>query len=185
VRYGEVALLKRFLWLLLAGIPAIVDNDFGLRVPGTEILGRLRVEPEWNLTDPFSPIGGARPYRPIRSSDFGEIAEAYWCHHRQPELDTWASDLVNDVGRGRAESDALELFGVLASTAHGGAALAYLGAGPLEDYLALKSLDLAVLVRAVRENTHLARACRAAYLPKDNPAHEREVLRQIVRAENW
>jgi len=186
VRYGDVGLLKRFLWLLLARIPAVVDNDFGLRVPGTEILRRLRDVPEWNLTDPYAPVGGIAPHRPIPSSDFEEIAVAYWRHHQNPEFDPWAWDLVNDVGRRRAQAEvnALGLFGVLASSAADEGALAYLGAGPLQDSLALNSLDLVLLARAVRDNPDLARAFRAAYLPRDLPAHEREVLRQIVHAEN-
>ena len=53
VRYRDVPLLKRFLWLVLSRLhPVLVDNDAGFRAKGVEYIERLRADPEWNLTDP-------------------------------------------------------------------------------------------------------------------------------------
>lgn len=52
IRYGDADLLRKFLVLLLPLLPAVVDNDHGLRTPGREFLQRILDRPDWNLTDP-------------------------------------------------------------------------------------------------------------------------------------
>ena len=112
-----------------------------------------------------------------------EIAEAYWRHHRDPEVevDTW--ELVDAIGLGRSVGgsiDPLTLFIELARTAADGNALAYLGAGPLEDHLRQDDIDLDALARAVREHDELARAFATAYLPSGLTPERTDAIRRAL-----
>jgi hypothetical protein len=117
-----------------------------------------------------------------------DVADAYWRRYSYlpdppRELD-WAFDYVHAVGRGgglilgsidgqnrrtRPNLDALTLFDELATRAPDDDALAFLGAGPLENYLLSDSYDFERLAVAVGGNPRLAQAFGAAYLPTDFP----------------
>ena len=112
-----------------------------------------------------------------------EIAAAYWRNHADPELAVEARELVDDIGRGRTvglEIDPLRLFAELARTAADGAAMASLGAGPLEDLLHQDDLDVDALARAVQDEPALAQAFATAYLPRDLPPEREAELRRAL-----
>lgn len=132
------------------------------------------------LTDPD---GRTVELGPRANADMAAVAEAYWRHYLDPEADDWAWELVDAVGRDRAPEgapDALHLFGELATSAADDQALAYLGAGPLENHLRSTALDLGCLAVAVRENVALARAFTFAYLPRRLPAEDLDRLKTIL-----
>jgi hypothetical protein len=115
------------------------------------------------------------------------IAAAYWRHYEDPELEVEAWEVVHDVGRGRPVDPAIDpmrLFVELARTAADDTALAYLGAGPLEDYLRVDDLDVEALARTVEQAGELGRAFANAYLPADlPPGRATQVRRALGRPE--
>lgn len=121
--------------------------------------------PTWVKMAPMSSPG-------LAGVDLAAITMAYRQHYQRSAADAGAWDLVDGVGRGRASDPAvapLLLFGELAVTAVDDGALAYLGSGPLEDYLGSDALDLDLLAEAVQANESLSRAFRFAYLPMHLP----------------
>jgi hypothetical protein len=100
-----------------------------------------------------------------------QIVTAYWRHYADPHDSVWAWDLVDDIGHGvtHASADALTLFADLATAAPDEAALSYLGAGPLEDYLRCSALDIERLAVAITTSERLKAAFRYAYLPDEPP----------------
>lgn len=107
--------------------------------------------------------------RPTRS-DLQELVVAYWAFHRArcagdedaAEELWWAWDRVDAIGLGRSGAGSVEPVSVLAALAEGAGddpeALAFLGAGPVEDYLKSDGFDRVRFDRAAAASDRLRRA---------------------------
>jgi hypothetical protein len=110
-----------------------------------------------------------------------ELVEAYWQHWRlgssedrddrlrQP-THAWAWDEVERAVADR-DGDVVELLVALADAAPDDAALAYLGAGPVEDLVRVHGEAVAAaLERAAESDVNLRRALRSVWLDPDGDA---------------
>jgi hypothetical protein len=107
-----------------------------------------------------------------------EAIDAYWQHYllsrstvRAERLAAerffWAYEWVDAVASGKLERDApkinpIQLTVTLAKRAPDELALAYLGAGPVENYLARPDADIEAIERAARRDPSFRMALRCA-----------------------
>ena len=102
--------------------------------------------------------------------DLEELVVAYWRYHgarragddRVAEGLRWAWERVDAIGLGRSGAGAVDPLTVLAALAEGAGEdperLAFLGAGPVEDYLKSDRLDRARLAQAAAASDRLREA---------------------------
>ena len=108
-----------------------------------------------------------------------EAIDAYWQHYllsrsavcaerRAAEHFSWAYEWVDAVASGKLEAegpeiDSIDLMVMLAKRAPDEPALAYLGAGPVENYLARPDADVDAIDRAARRDASFRVALRCAW----------------------
>lgn len=115
------------------------------------------------------------------------VVDGYWRHYqmrrtRQPDADEfdWAWEAVDDAAR-RGVPGVVDLVVALAVTAPTDDALAYLGAGPMEDLLNQHGPRLVEEVKAAAlQNPAVARALRSVVFDDDDE-HRRVAERLIPR----
>lgn len=128
--------------------------------------------------------------------DVSEVCKGYWKFRRlsiSPDRadrlrsDRWFRywEVVNDLASGEPTKlviEPLRLFAALAETAPDLDAMAYLGAGPLEDYLQRDDWSIEELDRAIRRSPNLRLAFQSARLPDDLPTAQAARLRELLGA---
>lgn len=104
------------------------------------------------------------------NSDLQELVVAFWAYHRARRAGDesaaeelwWAWDRVDAIGLGRSDAEPVEPVSLLAALAEGAGddpeRLAFLGAGPVEDYLKSDRFDRARLERAAAASDPLRQA---------------------------
>jgi hypothetical protein len=124
-----------------------------------------------------------------------EAIDAYWQHYLlsrstvraerlAAEHFSWAHAWVAAVASGKVQSDApklnpIHLLVMLAKRAPDERALAYLGAGPVENYLARPDADIDAIDRAARREPSVRLALRCAWLERSLSKPHAERLRRL------
>jgi hypothetical protein len=125
-----------------------------------------------------------------------EVAiDAYWHHYLlahmggsadrlEAEGYFWAYEWVEAAVAGKVkgeapETDPIDLMVKLAKRAPDDMALAYLGAGPVENYLARPSADIDAVDRAARRDARFRTALRCAWFEHSLPSSDAERLRRF------
>src|SRR5207302_8989568 len=131
----------------------------------------------------------------LEAVDADEAIDAYWQHYLLSRSDVavewlaaesflWAYEWVEAVVAGEVESNApqiapIDLIVQLAKRAPDELALAYLGAGPLENYLARPGADMNAIDRAARRDGRFRVALRCAWFEHSSSSGDAERLRRF------
>jgi hypothetical protein len=123
--------------------------------------------------------------------DTGAIAAAYWEHHRRstsPDRAVrttaddyeWASTDIDERIHSQPV-EAIELLMEIADGAPSGGALAYLGAGPIEDLIRRNGTDTVIdgVEAAARRSSNFRTALRCAWYDDDVAPDVRDRLRRF------
>jgi hypothetical protein len=121
--------------------------------------------------------------------DLAAIVEAYWEEYRQPTSDDgplwpvwWRVDqfLKGDAAaREGVGVDRMTLLLALADAAPDEAGSAYLGAGPIDNYLRYLEPDIDRVDEAARRSAKFRYALRCAWFDRDLPPADAERLRRF------
>lgn len=115
-------------------------------------------------------VVGGQGQGELTEAQLAELCSAYWLYYsargagddRVAEQMYWAWELVDDVGTGRLGAASIDPIRVLVALADAApdddAALAFLGAGPVEDYLKGGRADSEDVARAARSSAPFRRS---------------------------